>query len=201
MREYLDAFLAMFTPHWPWIEATLHWTGGYTISDSHCADEAAGCYQANDRRVVLNADVLRHAPGWFVEKVLIHELAHAFDYMAAGSGGWTGRPSANFMIRHPEELRTELFADALTALVMDDRAALSYYEHPHRSFSRYWDDYRDYFGFESRADFDAMMDRVPDRPTMWDRIMVGWAIGSWCRDNDLTEYSDCIGPREVVWPS
>ena len=200
VQEHLDAFLAMLMPHWPWIEATLNWSGGYTISHSLCFDKAAGCYLPGDRRVVLAADALKQYPMWFVEETLIHELAHAFDYMATtDSLGLQGRPSTNFMIRHPKELRSELFADAMTALVLDDRTNLGYYRHPHHSFSRYWDDYREYFGFDSRADFDAMIDQVPDRPTMWDRIMVRWALSGWCIDNDIG-HSDCIGPREVIWP-
>lgn len=199
VEEHLDEFLAMWRPHWPWIGAALVWSGGYTISHTLCDSEAAGCYHPDDRRAVIAADALHTAPMWYVEQVLIHELAHAFDYMASGSGGLSGRLSATYMTRYPEELRAELFADALTALVLDDRTYLPYYDDAHHSFSRYWDDHRDYFGFESRADFDAMLEQVPERPAMLDRILVEWAVASWCNDHDIS-YADCIGPTEVVWP-
>ena len=202
-REHLDAFLAMLAPFWPWIGATLDWAGGYRFGTAEECDATpgttAGCYRRSDRQIVLVSDALPRRPLWSTEETLLHEIAHAFDHMSTVNTGT--RPSFKYMVRYPDVLRPELFAEALVALVLDDRSDPVYYRNPDHAFARFWDR----ADYDSRADFETMLDRVPNRVAMWDRVAAIWAVYDWCdrvgRHGFMALGGDCMATTEIVWPS
>ena len=193
VREYLDEFVAMLTPWYPWIDAAMEWTNGYILAtdDEVCGNPtAAGCYWRGNRRIYLRTDRLSGQPRLLWGEVLVHELAHAFDDMR-------GHPSEQYLLRYPAGLRVELFADTLAANTLGGDAASPYYAHSAYAFEAYWGrvkhDYRN-----DRGAFVADVDAVPEHPAMIDRIVAGWAVTDWC------DVATCGLPRlaaRIVWPS
>ena len=193
VREYLDEFVAMLTPWYPWIGAAMEWTNGYILAtdDEVCGNPtAAGCYWRGNRRIYLRTDRLSGQPRLLWGEVLVHELAHAFDDMR-------GHPSEQYLLRYPAGLRVELFADTLAANTLGGDAASPYYAHSAYAFEAYWGrvkhDYRN-----DRGAFVADVDAVPEHPAMIDRIVAGWAVTDWC------DVETCGLPRlaaRIVWPS
>ena len=156
VRTYLDEFVAMLAPWYPWIGAAWEWAGDYRLvhsSESPCSRGSSGCaaIEGRDVDVYVAGDlVVRMARSEWGE-VLLHELAHAFDHMR-----WFAHneyTSNRFLTGYSEGLRYELFADALAANSMGEYAAT-----------------RRYNGVGD----------VPHSPLLGDLLAVGEAVIEWC---------------------
>lgn len=173
LRGYLDEFLDMVTPWYPWIGAALEWTGGYTIinhANTPCPTKTSpGCYRqrGRDGTVYIVAEMQTSMPQAQWGEVLIHELAHVFDHMR-----WFAHnayPSEQSLTWYDETDRRELFADALAANTMGEAA------------------------FSIRY---TGTGGIPSQPALRDLHAVGDAVIEWC------SLTNCGTPRlaaEVIW--
>ena len=129
-REYLNAFVKMVSPWYPWIESTLEWTGDYSIVTdvpSGCKPHGAGefvtgCYSRGERHIFLSEEALLRTPIGFWGETLVHELAHAFDHAQAMVPD--ARPSMRLLTWYDQSARIEVFAEALAVNTMGTSAYL-----------------------------------------------------------------------------
>ena len=175
LRSYLDAFVGMVSPWYPWIGATLEWTGGYSVVadvPSGCKPHGAGefvtaCYGRGSVEIFLGEQALLRTPVAFWGETLIHELAHAFDH--ARWSAQSTRPSMQLLTWYDESARIEVFAEAMAVNTIGESAHLPRY---------------------------TGRDGIPGRPTVSDILAAGEAVIEWC------PIKTCGVPRlatEVVW--
>ena len=190
-RTFVDAAVAMLRPHMPWIATALNDTGGWALGDcASLTDTAAGCYFHADKRIVLDQSVLARYSPFVGFGVLIHELAHAYDFASTPADRLEDQPSVRHMTAYPVALRFELFADAVKVLVLGRLARPSYYANARAAFGAVYDSWRDWgWVKEDRATFMAAVDRVPSLPTSADLAAAWKALCGGCRTS----------PPTVVW--
>ena len=155
LRSYLDTFARILTPWYPWIGATLKWTGGYSIVadvPSGCKPHGAGefvtgCYSRQERRIFLDGEALLRTPAAFWGETLVHELDHA-RWLATDA-----RPSVRLLTWYDQSARIEVFAEAMAANTIGETAHLPRY---------------------------TGRDGIPARPTFRDIHAAGEAVIEWC---------------------
>ncbi len=167
-RTYMDSAVAMLQPHFPWIATALNLSGGWTLGDCP-GDAAAGCYFLDDERIVLDQKRLAPFHPLVGFGVLIHELAHAYDYGTTPDDRLEDQPSVRHMTAYHVALRSELFADAAKVLLLGHLAPAGYYSDPHGTFGELYDQWYSWgWVTDNRATFTSALNRVPNRPTSAD---------------------------------
>lgn len=188
-RTYMDTAITMLQPHFPWITRALRDTGGWALGDCP-GDASAGCYWPTSKRILLDQTTLAPYHPLVGVGVLIHELAHAYDYGTTPDDRLEEQPSVRHMTAYHVALRSELFADAAKVLILGHLAAAGYYANPHGTFGALYDQWREWgWVTDDRATFTEALNRVPNRPTTADLAAAWQGLCGGCRTS----------PPTVVW--
>ncbi|MCY3785699.1 MAG: hypothetical protein OXG47_03115 [bacterium] len=188
-RIYMDTAISMLEPHLPWLSTALRLSGGWSLGDCD-GEAAAGCYYLGTGRIVLDQERLAPYHPLVGFGVLIHELAHAYDYGLTPDDRLEDQPSVRHMTTYHVALRSELFADAAKALVLGALAPAGYYADPHATFGPLYDQWYEWGWIkDDRATFTAALNRVPNRPTTADLAAAWQGLCGGCGSS----------PPIVVW--